>query len=343
MKIGLDVDDVIADLHPVWIDKINETYGTTHSPDDIVQWNFAADLGLTNDQIYKCLVPELYKDVQPCPGALDVVNELRRSGHEIVYITSCPDVNHWLAKSDWLVRHGFLLVGDKAFPVGRWATYHTKRGVGKIHGVPLLVDDSIKNCQDWAGMALLLTRGHNRAELYEGKRLKKLSDLLLEVKYMPKSSTASEVQTTVAYAADDKPTNPKDAISVDKLPLHLWPETATVQGTLAMLEGALKYGRSNFRAIGVRSSVYVAAAKRHLNAWFEGEDRAPDSDIDHLGHVLACVAILIDAREAGKLNDDRQVAGGYNAMVQRLTPEVKRLHEKYKDRSPKHYSREDVV
>ena len=35
-----------------------------------------------------------------------------------------------------------------------------------------------------------------------------------------------------------KPTNPKDMIGSDKVPLHLWPETATVMGTMGLLDGA---------------------------------------------------------------------------------------------------------
>lgn len=52
-----------------------------------------------------------------------------------------------------------------------------------------------------------------------------------------------------------KPTNPKDAIGSSKLPLHLWPTTATVVGCMALLDGALKYGRSNWRPGGVRALV----------------------------------------------------------------------------------------
>ena len=37
--------------------------------------------------------------------------------------------------------------------------------------------------------------------------------------------------------ADGKPTNPKDAIGSDKLPLHLWPSTATALGCLGLLDG----------------------------------------------------------------------------------------------------------
>jgi hypothetical protein len=41
---------------------------------------------------------------------------------------------------------------------------------------------------------------------------------------------------------------------------------------LGMLEGGHKYGRHNYRAIGVRTSIYYDAAMRHLTAWWEGED-----------------------------------------------------------------------
>ena len=139
-----------------------------------------------------------------------------------------------------------------------------------------------------------------------------------------------------------KPTNPKDAIGSDKLPLHLWPETATALGCIAMLNGALKYGRSNFRAIGVRASIYIDAAKRHLNKWFEGEE-VDEEGVPHLSSALACIAIIVDARAAGKLNDDRMVSGGYIKLLEELTPHVRRLKELHKGKSPKHYNIKDRI
>lgn len=44
-----------------------------------------------------------------------------------------------------------------------------------------------------------------------------------------------------------KSTNPKDIIGSDKLPLHLVPFSAIAYECLAYLEGALKYGRANWR------------------------------------------------------------------------------------------------
>lgn len=139
-----------------------------------------------------------------------------------------------------------------------------------------------------------------------------------------------------------KPTNPKDVIGSDKLPLHLWPETATVMGCLGLLEGALKYGRSNWRETGVRVTIYVDAVRRHINAYFEGEDIDPDSGMPHLAHALACLAILVDADAAGMLNDDRQYPGGYRRLVEELTPFVPAAKENHADKSPKHWTIEDA-
>lgn len=150
-----------------------------------------------------------------------------------------------------------------------------------------------------------------------------------------------EYATGLGTISESKLTNPKDMVGSDKLPLHLWPETATAMGCLGCLDGMLKYGRSNWRFAGVRASIYVDALHRHMNKWFEGEDVDPDSGLPHLAHALACLAIIVDAQAAGKLNDDRLLRGGYVKLVADLTPHVKCLKDKHQDKNPKHYSIED--
>ena len=113
-------------------------------------------------------------------------------------------------------------------------------------------------------------------------------------------------------AGDQVPTmldvaNPKDAIGQTKAPMHMLPLVAQVWGALGMYEGALKYGEKNFRYATVRSSVYVSAAKRHLERWQEGQDRDPKTRVKHLGSVIACCAILLDAELQGTLADDRHI------------------------------------
>ncbi|HEY6022243.1 MAG TPA: dATP/dGTP diphosphohydrolase domain-containing protein [Candidatus Paceibacterota bacterium] len=139
-----------------------------------------------------------------------------------------------------------------------------------------------------------------------------------------------------------KPSNPKDIVGSDKLPVHLWPTTATMMGCLGLMDG-LKYGRSNYRVIGVRASIYFDALIRHVYAWFEGEERDPDSGLPHLSHALACLAIIVDANAAGKMTDDRMVAGGYRDIITELTPHVARLREKHGKREVHHYTIADTL
>lgn len=144
-------------------------------------------------------------------------------------------------------------------------------------------------------------------------------------------------------APGQKLTNPKQIIGSDKIPFHLWPTTASMMGVLGMLDGALKYGRSNFRAAGVKATVYIDALLRHTFAFLEGEDVAPDSLVPHLGHMLACIAIMIDAKAAGRFTDDRLVEGGYFKLLAELTPHVARLKAAHADKNPKHYTIADKL
>lgn len=118
--------------------------------------------------------------------------------------------------------------------------------------------------------------------------------------------------------------NPKDVASTERLPLDLWPPAATAMACIAMLNGSLKYGRANWRQLPVKASVYVAAAQRHLAAWFDGEE-ADEEGVPHLSSVLASLAIVVDALAADTLIDDRPTAGGYRRMATELTPHVARL------------------
>jgi hypothetical protein len=103
----------------------------------------------------------------------------------------------------------------------------------------------------------------------------------------------------------EKPSNPKDAVGIKKAPMSTVPAPVLAECGLAMLEGALKYGRHNYRAVGVRSSVYYDAALRHLMAWWEGQDTDPDSGLSHLVKAMACMVVLRDSQSRGNLTDDR--------------------------------------
>jgi hypothetical protein len=107
-------------------------------------------------------------------------------------------------------------------------------------------------------------------------------------------------------ASSDAPVNPKTAQGDKKYPLHLLPLSAQVEVNRALEDGMKKYGLANWRETGVPAHVYVAAAKRHIEQWFDGgQERASDSGVHNLGHAMACMAIIIDAQWNEKLIDDR--------------------------------------
>lgn len=103
-----------------------------------------------------------------------------------------------------------------------------------------------------------------------------------------------------------KDTNPKDAVGTKK-----WRQYCTIPTTIiwelgvAMLEGARKYGRHNYRIAGVRASVYVDAAKGHIDQWWEGEDIDEESKLNHIIKAIASLAVLRDAMIQDRWVDDR--------------------------------------
>lgn len=99
--------------------------------------------------------------------------------------------------------------------------------------------------------------------------------------------------------------NPKTAFGEAKPKLSDTPTIGIREMGRVFTMGAGKYGRFNWREHAVSSSVYYDAAQRHLMAWFDGEDRDPESGLPHLAHVMACVNIIMDAEDRGKLNDNR--------------------------------------
>ncbi len=113
--------------------------------------------------------------------------------------------------------------------------------------------------------------------------------------------------------------NPKDVVGAKKPPLHLIPSAAEITESLAMAYGAKKYGPFNWRWKRIRASIYIAAARRHLMQWFDGEDKDAESGVSHLGHARACLGILIDAIALERMIDDRPASGAATELIEQYT------------------------
>lgn len=113
--------------------------------------------------------------------------------------------------------------------------------------------------------------------------------------------------------------NPKDRVGAHKPPLHLIPPAAELLESMVMALGAKKYGAFNWRTSSVKASIYVAAARRHLLQWFDGQDDDPESGVSHLAHARACLGILLDAIATNHLVDDRPPPGVSADLIEQLT------------------------
>lgn len=129
---------------------------------------------------------------------------------------------------------------------------------------------------------------------------------------------------TEVAAERTKDTNPKDAIGCKKPPLSTLPMPVLFEVGAAMLEGACKYRRHNYRISGVRSSIYFDATMRHLAQWWEGNDIDPDSGINHVTKAIASLVVLRDAMMNDKVFDDRppKAKGGWFCNLQARIDEV---------------------
>jgi hypothetical protein len=131
---------------------------------------------------------------------------------------------------------------------------------------------------------------------------------------------------------DSKETNPKDAVGVKK-----WRYFSTVPFTIvlelgvAMLEGARKYGRHNYRVAGVRGSVYFDAAMGHLVQWWEGEDTDPDTGLSHITKAMASLAVLRDAMINDKFVDDRPPKIALESIREELQGRVDDIFDRIPD------------
>lgn len=88
----------------------------------------------------------------------------------------------------------------------------------------------------------------------------------------------------------------KQAVKYEEGKLHLELVPPEVDIAIASVLGKMnfelkKYPPNNWRK-GLQYSKYYAALRRHLLAWWTGEDVDPESGLPHLWHALCNLAFL---------------------------------------------------
>lgn len=109
LRLGIDLDGVVADFNSGWISRYNSDFGT-EIPFDAVRawdgipslthfrhmgefWTWAKDHGGAT----------MFRHLETYPGAVDALRQLARAGHDIVILTQKPtwaihDTYAWIAE-----------------------------------------------------------------------------------------------------------------------------------------------------------------------------------------------------------------------------------------------------
>jgi hypothetical protein len=88
----------------------------------------------------------------------------------------------------------------------------------------------------------------------------------------------------------------------DKTQWHLLPFESVEGAVRVLMHGAKKYSAFNW-AKGMPYTRVLDATQRHLNAIYQGEDKDPDSDLDHVDHAL-CELLFLKYYMIHRVGDD---------------------------------------
>ncbi len=112
MRLGIDLDGVVADFNAGWIDLHREEFGSDLHPDMVTTWDGLHELGGFADMgaFWRWARgsrdrPSIFRHLEPYPDAVDTLRQLDRAGHDVVIITTKPrwarrDTLRWLADHD---------------------------------------------------------------------------------------------------------------------------------------------------------------------------------------------------------------------------------------------------
>lgn len=119
-------------------------------------------------------------------------------------------------------------------------------------------------------------------------------------------------------SVDQHSNNPKNLAARDRIKIAYIPPVALAHLAHALMDGAAKYNAYNWREKSIALMEYVSAAHRHLLDFTDGEEEAKDSLCHHLGHAMACCAIMLDAIERKNAIDDRPKSGNVSDVFIKL-------------------------
>lgn len=112
LKIGIDVDNVIADTYYIFLQEFNKEFNTSILYAELVEFNYLERLGYDPAVIEKfwkkILNPgDLQMKIPPFQNSHQIIKRWRIDGHKIHFVTARPTWIEYITKN-WLAYYGLL-------------------------------------------------------------------------------------------------------------------------------------------------------------------------------------------------------------------------------------------
>lgn len=186
-KIGIDIDNVIADSYPQYIDAFNKRFGTSVKYEEIFHFyylekNVGIEETLVSEFIETIVHSQNFQlQIPPIINALKIIKKWMKKGYSIHYITSRP-IDTKQETEQWLKKQGFFMKGvtldlynekEHNFShISRINSY--KRLVADKRILDIFIEDSIDIAKSLDIPVLLVDRPWNQGKL--PKNVKRVKD-----------------------------------------------------------------------------------------------------------------------------------------------------------------------
>jgi 5'(3')-deoxyribonucleotidase len=142
LRIGLDVDGVIADMTTPACVIMSEMLGRPFSPAEVVRWDFDHALPPEQRPLFweRMGVPGFCRAIPPYEGAVEAVRRLEEIADVYLVTSPLPCGQTWTHERDaWAQHH---------FEIPRRRIIHT--AAKHLVAVHMLIDDRPQNLSEWA-------------------------------------------------------------------------------------------------------------------------------------------------------------------------------------------------
>lgn len=154
IKILIDMDDVLINLHEAWVSELNKAFGRNVNVEDITDWDMTLFFpNLTMQQIFSPLSNgNFWHSVKPKEGAVEFVRRLKNDGYQ-VYVCTTSYYKTLKEKMDGaLFRHfDYLPWGDVIVTPNK-----------QMINADFLIDDGTHNLVGGKYKKILMDMPHNR-------------------------------------------------------------------------------------------------------------------------------------------------------------------------------------